>query len=272
MLCVTITIVDAPAGLAIKSSTLPVAIGSNARQGSSISSTSGSVGRLPRCTAVAAARRESSRRTRRSRSFTSSHKPIARRLCSPSLLEHAAIAHAVDPQPIDHVLEDAHWETRSTFERPCPFASAAHHVDRRPVDRIALQPHIPRLRTEPIRSFMRLTQRSKVDLPQPDGPMSAVTRALGDVHPDIEQCLLVGIPQIKLIDVEHEALPARRERGFRHAFAAGDRRRGGRTPRGCGSARGRSERRRQSAAARFVGSRSGELESGGLLTMRTAVV
>ncbi len=30
-----------------------------------------------------------------------------------------------------------------------------------------------------MRSFMRLKQRSSVDLPQPDGPMKAVTRRLG---------------------------------------------------------------------------------------------
>jgi hypothetical protein len=34
----------------------------------------------------------------------------------------------------------------------------------------------PSTRTVSIRSFSRLTDRSSVDFPQPDGPMSAVTR------------------------------------------------------------------------------------------------
>jgi hypothetical protein len=34
----------------------------------------------------------------------------------------------------------------------------------------------PSIRTPSIRSFMRFRQRSRVDLPQPEGPMKAVTR------------------------------------------------------------------------------------------------
>src|SRR5262245_57694326 len=37
----------------------------------------------------------------------------------------------------------------------------------------------PSMRTLSIRSFRRLKQRSSVDLPQPDGPMNAVTMFLG---------------------------------------------------------------------------------------------
>ena len=36
---------------------------------------------------------------------------------------------------------------------------------------------------------MRLKVRSRVDLPQPDGPMKAVTLLLGDVQVDIVQAL-----------------------------------------------------------------------------------
>ena len=40
----------------------------------------------------------------------------------------------------------------------------------------------PSMRTPSIRSFMRLRQRSSVDLPQPDGPMKAVTWPSRDRH------------------------------------------------------------------------------------------
>ena len=42
-------------------------------------------------------------------------------------------------------------------------------------------------------SFIRLMQRRKVDLPQPDGPISAVTWLLADVEVDVEQRLLVAV-------------------------------------------------------------------------------
>jgi len=44
----------------------------------------------------------------------------------------------------------------------------------------------PLIRTPSMRSFIRSRHRSSVDLPQPDGPMYAVTRYLGT---DIETCL-----------------------------------------------------------------------------------
>ncbi len=37
----------------------------------------------------------------------------------------------------------------------------------------------PEIRTVSIRSFMRFMQRSRVDLPQPDGPIRAVTSPRG---------------------------------------------------------------------------------------------
>src|SRR5262245_38403733 len=38
---------------------------------------------------------------------------------------------------------------------------------------------VPSMRTPSTRSFIRFRQRSSVDLPQPEGPMYAVTRCLG---------------------------------------------------------------------------------------------
>ena len=38
---------------------------------------------------------------------------------------------------------------------------------------------VPSICTPSTRSFMRLKQRSRVDFPQPEGPIKAVTRFLG---------------------------------------------------------------------------------------------
>src|SRR3990172_1393153 len=49
---------------------------------------------------------------------------------------------------------------------------------------------VPVTRTPSTRSFMRLRQRSSVDLPQPDGPMYAVTRCYGtDMDTSRSACL-----------------------------------------------------------------------------------
>src|SRR5262245_51050863 len=49
---------------------------------------------------------------------------------------------------------------------------------------------VPAIFTPSIRSFMRFKQRSSVDLPQPEGPMYAVTRCLGT---DIETSLSASL-------------------------------------------------------------------------------
>ena len=47
-----------------------------------------------------------------------------------------------------------------------------------------------RCATPSMRSFMRLRQRSSVDLPQPEGPMKAVTRAPGSRDRSPESAVL----------------------------------------------------------------------------------
>ena len=42
---------------------------------------------------------------------------------------------------------------------------------------------------------MRLTERSRVDLPQPDGPIRAVTLPLGTDQVDVVQRLRVAVPE-----------------------------------------------------------------------------
>ena len=61
---------------------------------------------------------------------------------------------------------------------------------------------------------MRLIVRSSVDLPQPDGPMNAVTRALGDVEVHVLQRVELAVVEVELARSRH----LRRRR--RHAAAA----------------------------------------------------
>ena len=45
---------------------------------------------------------------------------------------------------------------------------------------------------------MRLKVRSRVDLPQPDGPMKAVTLLLGDVEVDVLQRLEAAVVEVEV--------------------------------------------------------------------------
>ena len=54
-------------------------------------------------------------------------------------------------------------------------------------------------------SFMRLMQRRKVDLPQPEGPMKAVTAIVGDVERDVDQRLLLAIEDADVVAPDLEA-------------------------------------------------------------------
>ena len=68
---------------------------------------------------------------------------------------------------------------------------------------------VPVTRQPGIVSFMRLRQRRKVDLPQPDGPISAVTSFSVDVETDVVQRLLVAVEDAHLVGPEScMSLPA----------------------------------------------------------------
>jgi len=51
---------------------------------------------------------------------------------------------------------------------------------------------------------MRFRQRTNVDLPHPDGPISAVA-SLGDVQRDVLQRVVVAIPRIQGLDLDADA-------------------------------------------------------------------
>ena len=61
------------------------------------------------------------------------------------------------------------------------------------VDVLAVELDVAVTRAPAMVSFIRLRQRRKVDLPQPDGPMKAVTLVVVDVDRDVLQRLLVAV-------------------------------------------------------------------------------
>ena len=155
---------------------LGVAIGSRAEQGSSSRMTSGS-------TAIA--------RAMHSRCCCPPDSPRALSLqpvldlvpqrgaasgCFSTISSSSALAgDALDPRAVGHVLVDRLGErVRFLKDHADPLAQRVD-VDlpgrgcRSPRSRIS-----PSMRTPSIRSLSRLKQRSRVDLPQPDGPMNAV--------------------------------------------------------------------------------------------------
>jgi hypothetical protein len=71
-----------------------------------------------------------------------------------------------------------------------------------------------------MRSFMRLKQRRNVDLPQPDGPMNAVTR-LVDVHRDVVENVVLPVAEIQLarLDGGRRRCSGGRRRGLLHVGA-----------------------------------------------------
>ena len=66
---------------------------------------------------------------------------------------------------------------------------------------IQIEPRM--IRELSMRSFIRLRQRSKVVLPQPDGPMKAVTARGGNLQVDLVQNLMMPVSEIKIADVNH---------------------------------------------------------------------
>src|SRR5882762_2353036 len=163
----------------MSSSILAVAIGSRAEQGSSIRSTSGS-------TAIARAmhRRcccppESPSAESLSRSCTSSHSAAAVRLRStmPSRSARLRTPRMRGPyatfSKIDFGKGFDFWKTMPTRLRSSVTSSPGSWMS------VAPMRMLPAIRTPSTKSFMRLRHRSRVDLPQPEGPMYAVTRCFG---------------------------------------------------------------------------------------------
>ena len=60
------------------------------------------------------------------------------------------------------------------------------------------------MRAPSMRSFMRLMQRNKVVLPQPDGPMKAVTARRRYFKTDIEQDLMAAVVKVDVLNVDRD--------------------------------------------------------------------
>ena len=106
-------------------------------------------------------------------SLTSSHSAARRRLVLDELV-HVAL-HAVDPRPERDVVVDRLGERVGLLEHHADPATDLDRVDvLRRTGRRRGTGRSPSTRVPGIRSFIRLIVRSSVDLPQPDGPMSAV--------------------------------------------------------------------------------------------------
>jgi hypothetical protein len=61
---------------------------------------------------------------------------------------------------------------------------------------------VPVMRVLSMRSFMRFRQRRSVDLPQPEGPMKAVTIFSPDVHGDVVQDVVVPVAQVDVLQLD----------------------------------------------------------------------
>ena len=83
---------------------------------------------------------------------------------------------AVDAQAVGDVVEDRLRERVRLLEHHADAPPQVDDVDRRRVDVLAVDAdRRPRPARPGMMSFIRLSDRRNVDLPQPDGPMSAVT-------------------------------------------------------------------------------------------------
>jgi hypothetical protein len=155
-------------------------LGSSAEQGSSSSSTSGStaMARAMHQALLLAARQAEALSCRRS--FTSSHSAAPAALFSTASSSTGAAVLAVHAQAVGDVLVDRLRERVGLLEHHADAPAQLRDVDLA-VEQMSLPSMSiwPSMRTPSMRSFMRLKQRSSVDLPQPLGPMKAVTCRAG---------------------------------------------------------------------------------------------
>ena len=142
MLCVTISTEYEPRSSWIRSSILPVAIGSRAEQGSSISSTSGSaaIARAMHKPLLLAARQAQAALVQPVFDFVP--QSGAAKAAFADFVQHAAIALAVDPQGVNDVLVNAHRKRIRLLKHHAHPLAKLDHIDGRVIDRIAVEPHI----------------------------------------------------------------------------------------------------------------------------------
>ena len=129
--------------------------------------------------------------------MTSSNRPARFRLVDHDLLEVGLRSgQAVDARAVGDVLEDRLGEGIGLLEHHADAGAQLHDVEAGVVDVLAVDLDLAGHAALGMVSFMRLMQRRKVDLPQPDGPMKAITPLLGDVDSHVLQRLLVAVEDI----------------------------------------------------------------------------
>ena len=104
------------------------------------------------------------------------------------------------------------WGTASTAERPCRRASAATSGPPLARDVPAIEVRLAGPRVPGKSSCMRFRARSSVDLPQPEGPMKAVTRRVVELEVDALRALRNSVVEAQILD--HDL-------GLRHAAFGG---------------------------------------------------
>ena len=77
----------------------------------------------------------------------------------------------------------------------------------------------PLCRVPGIRSLSRLTERRKVDLPHPDGPMIAVTAAARDVEVQLLEHLALAVREVEIAHRDGGAASCPRGRRAREGKA-----------------------------------------------------
>jgi hypothetical protein len=160
----------------ISSSTCAVAMGSSAEQGSSIRRTSGLV-----ATARAMHRRCCWPPDRPVPGCVEAVlRLVPQRGAAQRFLHDLVQLRLVGGQPVDaravgDVVVDRLRERVGLLEDHADLGAQLHRVDAIVVDILAVERDLPSTRATSIVSFIRLRQRRKVDLPQPEGPMNAVT-------------------------------------------------------------------------------------------------
>ncbi len=203
----------------ISSSILAVAIGSSAEQGSSIRMTSGptAMARAMHRALLLAARQAGAGICRAGPSLLPTNRLACRLVCTISSRSALDVDMPWIRRTVGHVLIDRFRERVGLLEHHADLGRAtARRPDRLIVDieivDLDLAGHPAAIG---IVSFIRLIQRRKVDLPQPDGPMKAITRTLRNVDIDISfQRVLVAVIDIDVArDHLRRCAAMRRHRG-----------------------------------------------------------
>ena len=100
---------------------------------------------------------------------------------------------------VGDVVVDAHGEGVCLLEHHAHAAAQVGQFHLAGKNILALQPYIPSMRTPGTRSFMRFRVFKKVDLPQPEGPMSAVISPLAHVQRMLFSAFEVAVPEVQIL-------------------------------------------------------------------------